>query len=123
MAADIIKNIAGDQAISVQTETIAVSCLPRTKVTVQCRISVDGTGVRVNNLGETDTPFGQKIQRMRFCNSQATSDEQCSVDYRTNFGEGTVFVVSWDCLAESECRLSLCCINSLGRIGRARAAQ
>jgi hypothetical protein len=94
MAADIIANIAGNQSIHVQTETVAVSCLPRTKVTVDCKTSLDGTGLRVNDLGETDTPFGQKIQRMRFCDSKAFSDDQCITDYRTNFGEGTVFVVN-----------------------------
>lgn len=94
MAADIIANIAGDQAILVQTETIAVSCLPRTKVTAQCSTNLDGTGLRVTNLGETDNPFGQKIQRMRFCSSKAVSDDQCNTDYRTNFNDGTVFVVS-----------------------------
>lgn len=96
MAADIIANIAGDQSILVQSETIAVSCLPRTKVTAQCKTNLDGTGIRVTNLGLSDTPFWQKIQRMRFCNSTTFSDNDCSTDFRTDFNDGTVFVVGLD---------------------------
>lgn len=124
MADDIIANIAGDQAILVQTETIAVSCLPRTKVTAQCKTNLDGTGLRVTNLGETDTPFGhgQKFQRMRFCNSQAVSDDQCDTDYRINFGEGTVSVVSPRLVTGMCIHAQYVPCHSSGRTSPARAA-
>lgn len=90
MAADIVANVPG---ASVGTETVVLSCLPRTKVTVQCKTNTEGTGIRVTNLGETNTPFFN-TQRMQFCNSSTFDENFCPKEIRTNFGLGTVFVVS-----------------------------
>ncbi|KAJ9098946.1 hypothetical protein QFC19_006170 [Naganishia cerealis] len=88
MASDVISKIVGDSAIMVTSETVAVSCLPRTKVTAVCKTNLDGTGLSYTNLGETSTSFWFKTQQMQFCNSAGT----CTSDYRTNFNDGTVFV-------------------------------
>lgn len=90
MASDIISNIVGESAISVSSETVGVTCLPRTKVTATCKTNLDGTGLSYTNRGESGTSFWFKTQEMQFCNSVGT----CVSDYRTNFNDGTVFVVS-----------------------------
>lgn len=89
MAQDIIANIAGAQALLVQPETIAVSCLPKIVVAVQCKPNLEGTGLRYVKKGETATQASFKSQEMEFC----TSDNMCHPEFRTNFGEGTLFVV------------------------------
>jgi hypothetical protein len=89
MAADIISNIAGDQAIVPSSETIAVSCLPRVDVTVECKTDLEGTGLSYNNLGTTNT-FWFTTQQMQFCNSSGICDQP---DFRNDYRSGTVFVV------------------------------
>ncbi|KAJ9104633.1 hypothetical protein QFC21_002131 [Naganishia friedmannii] len=88
LASDVISSIVGESAISVTSETVAISCLPRTKVTVACKTNLDGTGLSYTNRGESGTSFWFKTQEMQFCNSAGT----CNSDYRTNFNDGTVFV-------------------------------
>lgn len=91
MSADIIANIAGDQAIVPSSETISISCLPRTEVTVSCQTSLDGSGLSYNNQG-TSNIFWFKTQQMQFCDSTG----KCATDYRNDFNDGTVFVVRFN---------------------------
>ncbi|KAJ9113197.1 hypothetical protein QFC22_006036 [Naganishia vaughanmartiniae] len=88
MSADVISDIVGESAIQVTSETVSVSCLPRTKVSVACKPNLDGTRLSYTDLGKTDTPFFFKTQQMQFCYSTGV----CNSDYRTDFNEGTVFV-------------------------------
>lgn len=90
MSADIIAGITGDQAIIPSSETISVSCLPRTKVTVNCQTSLDGSGLSYTDQGTTNT-FWFKTQQMQFCDSTG----KCNTDYRNDYNDGTVFVVSF----------------------------